>query len=96
MVGSIYSDVTELEGKYSFIYFIIFFLLTSIFFALLSKTMMKRLEEINNSVKKISSGNLGVHIPVVKNDEIGELAANINRMVNRLKESIENEKNYKK
>ena len=58
--------------------------------------MMKRLSEINKSVKEISSGNLEIHIPISKNDEIGELAKNVNRMAKSLKESIENEKNRRK
>ena len=56
------------------------------------KTMMKRLSEINKNVKEISNGNFEVHIPISKNDEIGELATNVNRMAKSLKESIENEK----
>ena len=43
-------------------------------------------------MKEISSGNLEIHIPISKNDEIGELAANVNRMAKSLKESIDNEK----
>ena len=35
---------------------------------------------------------LNIHILISKNDEIGELAANVNRMAKSLKESIENEK----
>ena len=62
----------------------------------MTKTMMKRLSEINKSVKEISSGNLEIHIPISKNDEIGELAKNVNRMAKSLKESIENEKNRRK
>ena len=54
--------------------------------------MMKRLSQINKNVKKISDGNFEIHIPISKSDEIGELAANVNRMAKSLKESIENEK----
>ena len=58
----------------------------------MTKTMMKRLSQINKNVKKISDGNFEIHIPISKSDEIGELAANVNRMAKSLKESIENEK----
>ncbi len=92
VVGNIYSQVTGLEEKYSFLYVIAFLTFTTIYFAFMTKTMMKRLSEINKSVKQISSGNLEIHIPISKNDEIGELAANVNRMAKSLKESIENEK----
>ena len=58
------------------------------------KTMMKRLSEINKNVKEISNGNFEVHIPISKNDEIGELATNVNRMakkksLSRMKKSQE-------
>ncbi|PGS27320.1 sensor histidine kinase [Bacillus cereus] len=92
VVGNIYSQVTGLEEKYSLLYLIAFLTFTTIYFAFMTKTMMKRLSEINKSVKQISSGNLEIHIPISKNDEIGELAANVNRMAKSLKESIENEK----
>ncbi len=92
LIGNIYGQVTELEKKYSFLYLIAFLTFTTIYFAFMTKTMMKRLSEINKSVKQISSGNFEIHIPISKNDEIGELAANVNRMAKSLKESIENEK----
>jgi len=92
VIGNIYSHVTALEEKYSLLYVIAFLIITTIYFAFMTKTMMKRLSEINKSVKEISSGNLEIHIPISKNDEIGELAANVNRMAKSLKESIENEK----
>ncbi|MDZ5608090.1 HAMP domain-containing sensor histidine kinase [Bacillus pseudomycoides] len=92
LVGSMYGDVVRFEEEYSFIYFVIFLILTSLFFLLLSKNMMKRLEQINQGVKEISKGDLEVHIPTIKKDEIGELATNINGMVESLKELIEKEK----
>ena len=58
----------------------------------MTKTLMKRLSQINKNLKEISDGNFEIHIPILKNDEIGELAANVNRMAKSLKESIENEK----
>ncbi|MGN4532301.1 ATP-binding protein [Bacillus cereus group sp. MYBK257-2] len=92
LVGNIYSHVNALEEKYSFLYFIVFLIFTTTYFACITKTMMKRLSEINKNVKEISNGNFEVHIPISKNDEIGELATNVNRMAKSLKESIENEK----
>ncbi|MED0949722.1 HAMP domain-containing sensor histidine kinase [Bacillus mobilis] len=92
LIGNIYGQVTELEKKYSFLYLIAFLTFTTIYFAFMTKTMTKRLSEINKNVKQISSGNFEIHIPISKNDEIGELAANVNRMAKSLKESIENEK----
>ncbi|MBE7103380.1 HAMP domain-containing histidine kinase [Bacillus cereus] len=92
LLGLVYGDVAALEERYSFLYFIAFLLLTTIYFALLTKTTIKRLNEINQSVKEISNGNLEIHIPISQSDEIGELAKNVNRMAQSLKVSIENEK----
>ncbi|WP_142344271.1 sensor histidine kinase [Bacillus cereus] len=92
VVGNIYSHVTALEEKYSLLYLIAFLIFTTIYFAFMTKTMMKRLSEINKNLKEISNGNLKIHIPISKNDEIDELATNVNRMAKSLKESIENEK----
>ncbi|MEG7966435.1 HAMP domain-containing sensor histidine kinase [Bacillus cereus group sp. Sample30] len=92
LIGNIYSHVTTLEEKYSFLYFIVFLIFTTAYFACMTKTMMKRLSEINKNVKEISKGNFEVYIPISKHDEIGELATNVNRMAKSLKESVENEK----
>ncbi|WP_035434850.1 sensor histidine kinase [Bacillus sp. UNC322MFChir4.1] len=91
-ISHVYGNTVELEEKYSFLYFVIFLILTSFFYLLLSKNMILRLEEINQNVEEISKGNLNVQIQTMKNDEIGQLATNINKMTNSLKESIENEK----
>ncbi|WP_139207579.1 MULTISPECIES: cell wall metabolism sensor histidine kinase WalK [unclassified Bacillus (in: firmicutes)] len=91
-ISHVYGNIAELEEKYSFLYFVIFLTFTSFFFFLLSKNMITRLEEINQNVKKISKGNLDVQIQTMKNDEIGQLATNINKMTNSLKKSIEKEK----
>lgn len=92
LIGNIYIHASALEEKYSFLYFIVFLIFTTIYFAFMTKTTMKRLDKINESVKEISNGNLEIHIPISKSDEIGELAKNINRMVKSLNESIENER----
>lgn len=92
LIGNMYGDAEKFEEQYSFIYFVIFLLLTSLFFLLLSKKMMTRLEQINQGVSRISKGHLDVRIPTIKNDEIGQLATNINGMVESLSDSIEKEK----
>lgn len=66
VIANTYGDVAKLEEEYSFLYFMIFLMLTSIFFYLFSKNMITRLEQINQSVNEISMGNLEVHIQTVK------------------------------
>ncbi|MGG2015619.1 sensor histidine kinase [Bacillus sp. S10(2024)] len=95
-INHVYENTAELEEKYSFLYFVVFLIFISFFFYLLSKNMITRLEEINQNVKEISMGNLDVQIQTMKNDEIGQLATNINKMTNSLKGSIEKEKSAQK
>ncbi|MBG9577915.1 histidine kinase, partial [Bacillus thuringiensis] len=60
LVGNIYSQVNVLEEKYSFLYFIVFLIFTTTYFALMTKTLMKRLSQINKNVKEISDGNFEI------------------------------------
>ncbi|MGE6362758.1 sensor histidine kinase [Bacillus paramycoides] len=91
-IGNKYGDITQLETRYSYIYFLIFFILTSVFFYIFSRKIIIRIEHINKSVEAIKEGNLDIHIPVAVNDEVGNLANNINSMVKSLKKSIERER----
>lgn len=86
------SDAPRVEEEYSFIYFVVFLLLTSISFYFLSKNMIKRLERIHKSVKEIGAGNLDVYIEMEKHDEIGDVATGINEMTRSLKKLLEKEK----
>lgn len=64
-----------------------------IFFFLFTRGAIKYLEEINSALKLISKGNFEVKIPIKYNDELGELAENINLMSAKLKTSIDEERN---
>ncbi len=50
------------------------------------------IQKLAESVKKVSAGDLSETFPVRRNDEIGELAANFNEMVIKLKEREDLEK----
>lgn len=45
-----------------------------------------------SAVREMSTGNLGTRVPVESNDEVGELAAAFNDMVERLQSSFERER----
>ncbi len=58
----------------------------------LARKYTSPIQRLAESVKKVSAGDLSETFPVRKNDEIGELAANFNEMVEKLKEREDLEK----
>lgn len=64
-----------------------------IFFFTLTKGSIRYLEEISVALGQIAGGDFDIQIPKRSNDELGELAENINQMTRRLKQSIEEERN---
>ncbi|WAA12494.1 sensor histidine kinase [Fervidibacillus halotolerans] len=56
---------------------------------ILSKIHVRRIKQLQNATSAVTSGNYDIHVPVSNYDEIGELASDFNKMVNRLKESQE-------
>lgn len=67
-----------------------FVVVVSVFF-LLSRNIIKRMEQLNQSIQQISRGNMK-EIPVDKHrDEVGELSKSISKMAEMLEGSLENE-----
>lgn len=58
----------------------------------LARNYTRPIRRIVDSVKKVSSGDLSETFPVKSGDEIGELAANFNEMVSKLREREQLEK----
>lgn len=56
---------------------------------LLSKLHVKRIQRMREATSRVSSGNYDVHVPSSNFDEIGDLAADFNEMVTKLKLSKE-------
>lgn len=63
-----------------------------LYFFVLTSSLMKYLLRIIYSVQVISSGNLAHRIPVTRSDELGLLAIQINRMTERLDQSMQEER----
>lgn len=61
-------------------------------FLLLSRSMIRDMAAITQAVQQIADGNLQARIRLDTEDELGVLAANINRMAERLHQSIEEER----
>lgn len=64
-----------------------------IFFFIFTKKSIYYLEEINIGLKRIAEGDLDTKIPIRTEDELGQLARNINSMSKHLKKTIDEERN---
>ena len=61
-------------------------------FFILSRNLVKRIEQLNSSIEQISRGNMK-DIPIDKHrDELGILSRNIHKMAGMLDQSLENER----
>jgi nitrogen fixation/metabolism regulation signal transduction histidine kinase len=68
------------------------FMLGIVLTIFLAKKYTSPIHKLAESVKKVSAGDLSHTFPVRRSDEIGELAANFNEMVEKLKEREDLEK----
>ncbi len=71
------------------IIFITVFIAVVVFFAtwLLSRKITKPIIKLQKAAQKLGRGNLGTHVEVDTNDEIGELAESFNQMSDKLMEN---------
>ena len=67
-----------------------------VFFFFFTRKSIYYLEEINKGLKRIAEGDLDTRIPIRTENELGQLARNINSMSKHLKKSIEEERNAEK
>lgn len=56
---------------------------------LLSRAIAEPLEEVRDAMEDVRAGDLGVRVPVLTSDELGELAHDFNRMARGLREREE-------
>ena len=71
--------------------FILIGLVLTLFF---SRSFSKPIRQLSEGVKKIGGGDLSHHVEVRNQDEVGELAAAFNQMMDRLRESDEKLKKH--
>ena len=89
--GIAYEEIMRLEEKYTFVYFGLFLMLTTLFSFMLSSKIIAKIVNMSATVDEIKQGNLNIRIPVDTNDELGELANHLNHLVIHLQESLERE-----
>ncbi|QZY54840.1 EAL domain-containing protein [Crassaminicella profunda] len=76
------SDVFAFAIGISFLMILITFFITSKFF---DKYVIKRMNIINNGLKMIAKGQYDHHIEIQSNDELSDIADNINKMKEKIK-----------
>ncbi|EHS55970.1 sensor histidine kinase [Paenibacillus sp. Aloe-11] len=73
------------------------FMVTFIFtFLVLTRRIVRDLITLEQGLQIISEGNLSYRVPVVRQDELGRVALNINRMTERLEQQIVKEREIEK
>ncbi|SFB57777.1 two-component system, sensor histidine kinase YesM [Cohnella sp. OV330] len=97
-IGEITKDKSALTTRFTLLGFL-FVLLAMLATPLLSRSAMRPLKVIKQTVKRVQRGDLDVSLDLYSRDEIGELAVEFNRMVSRTKSlmerSVEEEKRRK-
>ncbi|WP_244193054.1 sensor histidine kinase [Paenibacillus taichungensis] len=73
--------------------FILTFIIT---FLLLTRRMVKDIIELEQGLQFMSVGNLDYRVPVVRQDELGRVASNINHMTEQLQQQIAKERELEK
>lgn len=67
--------------------------LSSIFFIfLIAKRMTLQIEALDSGLRQVAKGDLQVSIPVLSNDELGQLAQQFNTMIVHLREKLQMQK----
>lgn len=91
MVGILSSEKLTEKNKTIFYTTAVSFLLALLLTSLLSRFLVERifhpLETLQKSVLNIKTSDLHTRVPVLSEDEIGELSKNINTMLDQLEES---------
>ncbi|MCY6354168.1 sensor histidine kinase [Clostridium sp. ZS2-4] len=77
-------------------FFLIFVLITTVFFYIFTRKMIYQMNDINKNITLISEGNFNITIPVTTNDEIGQIANNINIMSRKLEDLIKKQRENEK
>lgn len=79
-------------GWYAIALDVAFVAVVVLVFLILSRSIIKRIEQLNSSIEQISKGNMK-NIPIDKHkDEIGTLSGSVYEMARMLEESLENER----
>lgn len=79
-------------GFFPYLITLIYLMIFIITFLILTRRMVKDLIELERGLENISEGDLNYRVPVNRQDELGRVAFNINKMTERLQHQIEKER----
>lgn len=83
-----YHDIYSLSQDLTFEMCIVMLVVACIAFVLalaLANQILRRIQELSNTMHKVETGNSDIQIPVTSQDEIGQLITHFNHMVRKLK-----------
>ncbi|URZ17566.1 HAMP domain-containing sensor histidine kinase [Clostridium felsineum] len=76
--------------------FLIFICITTVFFYIFTRKTIYNINDINKNINEISKGNFNINIKVNTDDEIGQIAKNINTMSQKLEDLIKKDRESEK
>lgn len=86
--SALYAERTRAMIFISFLIFC-FVLIVTIIAVLLANQIIVPLKEIDAAAKRIGEGNYDKPLTIVRNDELGELAKNMNRTMSKMKDMVQ-------
>ncbi|MBB3108420.1 signal transduction histidine kinase [Paenibacillus phyllosphaerae] len=91
VIGQFGIRTEALEQHYSFLYVILFLLISGTFFHVMARSIITRLRSLREHMFHYREGRLDVRIADRTDDEIGDLARSVNEMAASLQGSLERE-----
>ncbi len=79
-------DLTYIFQRFVIILILNTVLISALVISVISRKIIKPIENLSNATKKVAEGNFDVNINPIRDDEIGELTKNFNDMVKELSE----------
>lgn len=79
-------DLTYIFQRFVIMLILNTVLISALVISVISRKIIKPIENLSNATKKVAEGNFDVNINPIRDDEIGELTKNFNDMVKELSE----------
>ncbi len=98
-VSSYVSDYLNRAGLgffYKLLSFAFFIFLFCSFFFLFTRHIIRYFRTLTDGLKSIADGNLSYRLPLARQDELGNIAQNINHMAEQLQKQMERERQVEK
>lgn len=93
---NLYNTDTVFMIEFIALIFIVFIVVTSFIFINKMDNITNYIREISVSVNKVANGNMDINIPIKSNNELGDLAEDVNEMVFSIKALMEKEREWEK